>query len=243
MAKGASVGWGKEWALGTHKIVKENCDTSSIDKLKCTWKYGKTSETIYLVGDSMSWAIGDAILKYANEIGVNAISITRNACSITLVEYKDDSDCGLWRTKAISDIRANKPKLVIISNSVGYTIKETRGVGELVRLLEKSGIKAVVILPPPGGDSYSGRRSLLMSLGPKNRWSEQKDLDFASIYNLNKSYFYDPSDTLCKSKTCLISKDGHEIYTYGAHLSLFGEYYLYDSLSLFLNQKIKLKDR
>ena len=225
---GVTSGWNRDWTLNSHKVLAVGCGSGLIDFNKCSWKSSKSSDSIYLVGDSMSWAIADGVIVAAGSMNLNFQSLSRNGCAITKVSINGDGDCDAWRKRVINILLKEKPLLVGIANSAGYSDHELLGMGELVRLLNLNGIKVVFFLPPPGGDAYSGRRALFYRPGAESRTSPKPELTSMQKYGLlnysNAMQFivYDPSIFLC-TRRCVIAKNGKDYYTYGAHLSVYGD--------------------
>ena len=238
---GVSKGWGQDWALNSHSIMRKGCDAGLIDFNKCSWGNPEARDKIFIVGDSMSWAIGDAFISSAIKQNLQAFSLTRNGCSITISTLEKSSECGTWREKVIDILQSERPKLVVIANSIGYPEQDLQGMGKLVTLLRKSAIKVIFVTPPPGGDSYSGSRALAFRPGESSRQSILPTNLTLSKYGLSENpvdaglIIYDPAEDLCDS-TCIIAKDGKDYYNYGGHLSLYGNRVLQDSI----NQKVEI---
>jgi hypothetical protein len=234
--QGVSKGWGQDWALNSHTIMQKGCDSGLIDLEKCSWGNPSSKEKMFITGDSMSWAIGDAFINAASERNMRINSLTRNGCSITLSKLNEFSDCGTWRKKAIATLLVEKPQIVVIANSAGYPEKDLKGMGELVKLLTESSIKVIFVLPPPGGDVYSGLRALVYRPGAISRDSEIPAKIELSKYGLSSAekdtglVIYDPADDLCGS-SCTIAQDGKDYYNYGQHLSLHGNKVLQGSIN------------
>ena len=237
---GVAKGWGQDWALNSHAIMSVGCDAGLIDFEKCSWGDPNSSEEIFIAGDSMSWAIGDAFISFAIKQGMQAKSLTRNGCSITISDFDKQSACGQWREDAIGILLKEKPKLVVIANSIGYPEEDLVGMGKLVSLLRDSSIRVIFVTPPPGGDEYSGLRALAFRPGESSRESAIPAKIQLSKYGLSKSQIdsglivYDPAEDLCNSK-CTIAKDGKDYYNYGGHLSLYGNTILQRAI----NQKVE----
>jgi len=238
---GVSKGWGQDWALNSHSIMRKGCDAGLIDFNKCSWGNPEAKDKIIIVGDSMSWAIGDAFISSTIKQNLQAFSLTRNGCSITISILEKSSECGNWREKVIDILQSEKPKLVVIANSNGYPEEDLLGMGKLVNLLRKSAIKVIFVTPPPGGDYYSGMRALAFRPGESSREKTAPTKVELSKYGLSENQvdsgliIYDPSEDLCDS-TCIIAKDGKDYYNYGGHLSLYGNRVLQDSI----NQKVEI---
>ena len=237
---GVTKGWGQDWALNSHKIMRQGCDSGLIDFEKCSWGNPDSKDKMFIVGDSMSWAIGDAFISAAIKEEMRAISLTRNGCSITVSDFDKQSVCGQWRIRVINTLLKEKPKLIVIANSIGYPPEDLQGMGNLISILRKASIKIIFVTPPPGGDIYSGLRALAFRPGAKSREGALPARIVLSAYGLSKKQIepgiiiYDPTDDLCSSK-CAIAKDGKDYYNYGGHLSLYGNIVLQGAI----NQKVE----
>ena len=108
--------------------------------------------------------------------------------------------------------------------------------GELVKLLRESSIKVIFVLPPPGGDVYSGLRALAYRPGAISRDSALPVQIDLSKYGLTGAetdlnfVVYNPRYDLC-GDMCTISKDGKDYYNYGQHLSVYGNKVLQTSIN------------
>jgi peptidoglycan/LPS O-acetylase OafA/YrhL len=227
LSSGASRGWNQDWALNSHYVMNRGCDGGEIDFEKCYWGGPKSTKSIYLVGDSMSWAIANSVIDISSEVGFGVQSLTRNACSITVLKNYTDDPCDEWRKRAVNILSEKKPELVVIANSVGYPEPDLLGVGSLISRLNREGIRVLLILPPPGGDEFSDRRALFFRPGPASR-TKEKPLSFnlakyglENHQNSNLFQVYDPADNLCTIKECIIARDGKDYYTFGGHLSVY----------------------
>ncbi|MBU6164308.1 MAG: acyltransferase [Actinomycetales bacterium] len=227
---GVQKGWGQEWALNSHLIMRENCDVNTQKKMFCVWnESGK--DTIVLLGDSMAWAIGNSIIEFSRSNGYKLESYTRNACPPTHFSSRPNDDCGRWQSDSIKRILQIRPKLVVLASSFGYSDTVNIGLGKLISELGDSLIPTVVILPPPGGDNFSSRRAFFFAPGNSNRTRPRTDIDFLIKLGVKNTLgrdliFFNPSDYLCSQKQCVIARDGHDFYTYGGHLSPYGARYL-----------------
>jgi len=233
--QGVSRGWGQDWALNSHKVINKGCNTGLIDFEKCSWGNPTSKNKMFIVGDSMSWAIGNMFIAAAMKEGMQAISLTRDGCSITLSDSDKESTCGQWRIQVLDTLLKEKPKLIVIANSFGYSQEDLQGMGDLLSLLSKASIKTIFVTPPPGGDTYSGLRALAFRPGPKSRERALPERIDLSIIGLSDDQIvpgvliYDPADDLCNSK-CTIAKEGKDYYNYGGHLSVYGNNVLQGSV-------------
>jgi len=232
MYTGVSKGWNQDWALNTHKVMNRGCDAGEIDFKKCYWGDSKAVSSIYVVGDSMSWAIANSVIEVSLKEGLGVQTLVRNGCSITELKIYSDDPCGTWRNQVVKILSDKNPHLVVIANSVGYPEQDLLGMGELISRLNKEGTKVLFILPPPGGDEFSGRRALAFSPGSTTRSKERPEAISQEKYGLenyqNPKYFqvYDPAKNLCSEDVCVIAKNGNDYYTYGGHLSAYANQYL-----------------
>jgi peptidoglycan/LPS O-acetylase OafA/YrhL len=227
MYLGVSKGWSQDWALNTHKVMNRGCDAGDIDFKRCFWGDANSSTSIYLVGDSMAWAIADSAIEVSSKEGFGIQTLVRNGCSITkLTNYANDP-CSAWRKRVNATMSDRNPDLVIIANASGYPEQDLLGMGDLIVNLNREGTKVLFILPPPGGDEFSGRRALAFSPGNTNRSKERPEAISLAKFGLenyrNPKLFqvYDPANDLCSKDSCVIAKNGKDYYTYGAHLSVF----------------------
>lgn len=227
MFTGVSKGWKQDWALNTHQVMNRGCDAGLIDFEKCNWSNKEASSSIYVVGDSMSWAIADSVISSSLSEGLGVQAIVRNGCSITESTNTEGDPCTIWRKKVTEILLDKNPELVVIANSIGYPEQDLLGMGSLVSRLNTAGIKVLFVLTPPGGDEYSGRRALAFRPGNLDR-SKQKPEDFSlAKYGLEKYknpklfQVYDPANDLCSNSICVIAKNGKDFYTYGGHLSVY----------------------
>jgi peptidoglycan/LPS O-acetylase OafA/YrhL len=227
MYLGVSKGWNQDWALNTHKVMNRGCDGGDIDFKKCYWGDATSNRSIYVVGDSMSWAIADSVIEVSSKEGLGVQTLVRNGCSITeLTNYAADP-CSSWRKRVVEILSDKNPDLVIIASSSGYPEQDLLGMGDLISNLNRKGKKVLLILPPPGGDEFSGRRALAFSPGSANRSKERPEAISLARFGLenyrNPKLFqvYDPANNLCSQDSCVIAKNGKDYYTYGSHLSVY----------------------
>lgn len=233
---GVTKGWGQDWALNSHAIMKKGCDAGLIDFEKCSWGNPEAKDKVFIVGDSMSWGIGDAFISSALALNMQAISLTRNGCAITKSDTEKSGECGVWRERVIGILLQEKPSLIVIANSIGYPEEDLLGMGKLINLLRDSSIRVIFVTPPPGGDVYSSLRALAFKPGASFRVKAIPAKIELSKYGLSEDriepglIIYDPAEDLCDSK-CIIAKDGKDYYNYGGHLSLYGNRVLQDSIN------------
>jgi hypothetical protein len=82
--------------------MRKGCDGGLIDFERCSWGDPSQKDKMFVVGDSMSWAIGDAFINSGIQIGMRVNSLTRNGCSATVSNFDQQSPCGQWRKNVTS---------------------------------------------------------------------------------------------------------------------------------------------
>jgi len=235
MYLGVKKGWNQDWALNTHQVMMRGCDSGDIDFEKCYWGDEKATKTIYVVGDSFSWAFADSVIEVSLKEKFGVQTFVKNGCSITeQINYADDP-CSAWRKRVVKILSDNDPDLVIIANSNGYIEQDLLGMGDLIRKLNREATKVLFVLPPGGGDSYSGRRALAFRPGNENRSTQILPAINMAAYGLskyeNKNFFaiYDPTKVLCTT-SCISAKNGKDFYIYEGHLSVYANRILEPSI-------------
>lgn len=232
---GTSTGWGKDWALNSHLAMRAHCDLGVLGDPKCSWGNANSTKKLILVGDSMAWAIGDAVIPAAEYDGYSVSADIFNGCSVTSVEVKSGSTCDIWRSTLLAKLLIMKPQMVVMANSDGYSPQELMGYGNFAKALLKIGTRVLFVTSPAGGDQYSERRALFFHPGDKTRTSKiptpfNPDLHGFNLPSLDPHFeIFNVNQHLC-TRSCPISIDGHELYNYGAHLSLYGDRLLIDAM-------------
>ncbi len=235
MYLGVKKGWNQDWALNSHQVMMRGCDYGVIDFEKCYWGDVKATKTIYIVGDSLSWAFADSVIDVSLKEKLGVQTFVMNGCSITeQISYTDDP-CSVWRKRVVKILSDNDPDLVVIANSNDYPKQDLLGMGDLITKLNKEGTKILFVLPPGGGDSYSGRRALAFRPGNENRSTQILPAINMADYGLskyeNKNFFaiYNPRKVLCTTN-CISAKNGKDFYNYKGHLSVYANRILEPSI-------------
>ncbi|MBV5332242.1 hypothetical protein JZU54_01400, partial [bacterium] len=79
-AQAVQFGWGQPWSMGAHVAMQRNCDAQPSDFGTCTWNPDGESGTVFLVGDSQSWALADGVIEAATNLGMATTVVSTNAC-------------------------------------------------------------------------------------------------------------------------------------------------------------------
>jgi len=223
---GFSNGWGSDWALESHKVIARGCDSGTLIMSQCKWIVNKPTGNVILIGDSMSWSIGNAVIGAANSLGKNVQVFSKNGCSATLAPSESDISCTKWRQTVINFVSSSRPEVVVIANTKGNTESDLSGMGKMLELFVSNRIKTIFVLSTYGGDEFSSRRSVLFAPGERNRFFALGPKETLLKYMIDKktmkSSFFDvlrTSDLLCRNNLCPNALGGKEFFTYEGHLS------------------------
>lgn len=232
---GVSTGWGKDWALSSHKVIRSGCDNGVVSSERCLWgKLG--NERMAIIGDSMSWAIADPIIHFSLQKDLSVRAYTKNGCAAGY-PTKVVTECEKWQLYVASQLMSAPPKIVVIASSESDNTELRSSFESLLNMLYEKEIPTLVVLPPSGGDEYSSRKALLHSPGSRNRSSlpvpQSQTLSKikSTIQRFPNARYFDPTTVLCQTR-CKIAIGGKEIYNYGKHLSVYGSWLLADALYL-----------
>jgi peptidoglycan/LPS O-acetylase OafA/YrhL len=248
---GAERGWGQDWALGAHAIKRRDCDSGRFDPDRCTWNAEARSGHIVLVGDSQAWALGDALVDIAKSTDRRLLALVLNGCPFLDPELQDTgafvgSAC---REREASIVRyledVGVSTVVIANNSPGYVGQDvskaevwSTALGSVVEQVMGMGHDVAVVLPPPAGDSDSGRGGLLLRPSrPRSTLASETlesrrvavGADLAAVSSQGVGVL-DPAEVLCDEKSCTTATADHELYVDGNHLSVNGARLLIDDL-------------
>jgi hypothetical protein len=260
LALGAKTGWGLDWPLGAHVVVRNDCDHGEFDPTACTWAVEDSRGVVLLAGDSQSWAVADGLIAVAGELGYDTTVATLNGCAFVYpdVEFPGDSaQCLEFRSAVVEFATSFRPAAVVISNwSTGYVSivdsdSRRRWVSGHVGLFEvfnDLGVPVILISSYPAGDDHSISRSLIVrpdadrSTDASRRredraWLIELEIQMAADYD--EVYVIDPYEVLCDQTDCWTAVGGTEYYTDNNHLSRAGSLLLAPSLAEILGIEIR----
>jgi peptidoglycan/LPS O-acetylase OafA/YrhL len=252
MYLGVANGWNTNWALGSHKVISRGCDSGTLSFENCWWLKSESKDSILLVGDSMAWSIGNSIIEAAHRLNLNAQVLAKNGCSASSTPSESDLNCSFWRKKIFRHIVETKPKVVVLANTKGNSKQDLEGIGQLASNILKSDIPVIMVLSLYGGDEFSARRALFFRPGPRDRNFRQvvEDIDpyqIAEVIEDRNFRLLSIGDFLCKNNICPNAIQGNDVFTYGGHLSSFGNSLILNSLTFelgkFLNYQISSKTK
>lgn len=242
---GASIGWGQEWALGSHQVMRNGCDTGQIATQRCSWNTQDSEGTVMLIGDSQAWSIGDSVIAAAAEFKYGTLTAVRNGCSLSR-RNELSSTCADHNEELHNAVQRIKPEIVVIAqNSLGY-VSEPGKISAWIEDLEAAvndlleHTEAVLIVGViPQGDGRAAEASLLikparprgmpLSSQPPLR-NELIRLEDLLARNMPRVSFLDPADALCNRNVCQIAIEASELYVDGNHLSPAGAQVLTDHM-------------
>ena len=232
---GINSGWGQSWALTSHIAMQHDCDKPPLKLEKCTFGKKDSENRVIIAGDSQSWAIADGVINALVNINVSVTVVSHNNCPfIQDSELVVGQECADWNLKLRELIENNKYRYLIVSNSLSYSGLDLSEISNLLNSFESKSIRTILVIPPPGGDSTSSTRSLLLRHGDATRFgtnaSQARNIEIIKNISVNSpnTQLVDPANYLCNNSKCKIAENGVEYYTDGNHLSVSGANLLVD---------------
>jgi hypothetical protein len=109
-------------------IYSDGChlDVPSVTPGECVFGEAGSDTTVVLFGDSHAAQWFPALERLATERGWRLVSITKSACTTADVDIwsaiakRTYDECSRWREAALERIAAERPDLVVVSDSRGY---------------------------------------------------------------------------------------------------------------------------
>ena len=268
LAVGARHGWGLDWPVGQHTVMRNDCVGSS-DLTHCTWPEVGSRGTVILAGDSQAWSVADGVIAAAAELEHRTTVVSTNGCPFILLPTGQpnneqthnradgskigDPSCDAHRRGIVEMIVATRPSAVLIANQDhGYSSivpnqhEWEAALETTVRRIRSEGIPVVIMIPRPDGDKES--TASLLFPGSANRWKKAIVARESRFWHREMAGrisgsdprvdFFDPSDTLCDEAVCWSARDGVDYYTNFNHLSRSGALLLAPSLRAVLEPMI-----
>ena len=225
------------------------CHAESGETKPATCEFGATesTHTVFLIGDSHAAQWFPTLDRLAHEHGWRLVSLTKSACpAADLPVYhttlkREYTECATWRDAVLERIRADRPDMVVISDSragqllvdgaqVPSTTRDDLWAVGLQRSIDAIATTArqVVVIgdtPNPAGDppvclsdhlddALACATPASKALAPKRTMTERRVAERAG------ATFIDPSPWLCPTDPCpviigrvLIYRDGHHMTT------------------------------
>ena len=242
LAGGATRGWGMDWPLGTHEVVRAGCDSGEFDPEKCTWGDGEGGRSVLLAGDSQSWALAGGLIDALVPKGTDLTVASRNACPFVAGPFGRDDDregCRHFRSEVIAHASSTRPDLVVLANwSLDYLVDDEpgrlaweEGLLGVIEPLRAAGLDVVLVGSYPTGDGVRDGRSMFARVGG-DRWTDameirslhasSRDVERRAIGRLPGAVLFDPFPSFCEEQRCRTAVDGVEYYTDPKHLSVVG---------------------
>ena len=260
LALGAKTGWGLDWPLGAHVVVRNDCDHGEFDPTACTWAAEDSRGVVLLAGDSSAWAVADGLIAVAGELGYDTTVGVMNNCAFLHPDEgmaPDSAQCREFRSAVVEFATSFRPVAVVISNwstafvSIDASDSRRRWVSGHVGLFEvfnDLGVPVILISSYPAGDDHSISRSLISrpdadrSTDASRRredraWLVELEIQMAAGYD--EVYVIDPYEVLCDQTDCWTAVGGTEYYTDNSHLSKAGSLLLAPSLAEILGIEIR----
>lgn len=242
LASGATRGWGLDWPLGAHEVVRSGCDSGEFDPERCTWGDGGGARSVLLVGDSQSWALADGLIDELALAGTDLTVASRNACPFVAGPFGRDDDreaCSRFRAEVMDHALSTRPGLVVVSNwSLDYLVDDEpgrlaweEGLLSVIEPLRAAGLDVVLVGSYPTGDGVRDGRSMFAGV-EEDRWTDAaqirsihappRSVERRAIGRVPGAILFDPFPTFCGEVRCRTAVGGIEFYTDPKHLSVAG---------------------
>jgi peptidoglycan/LPS O-acetylase OafA/YrhL len=247
---GARLGWGQDWALGSHSVLRRGCEAGDFDPVRCRWSVPAAQGTILLLGDSQSWAIADGLIPAAADLGLETIVASQNGCPFLSPPTAPGQPpplkpwCRVRNAEVLRFATTHPVRIAVIANrSLEYpSLSEAAwraGFSAVIRALRSSGAGVVLISPTPLADEQSRRLSLLGKSSPdrftaldhhRDLHRHTKELERRIADENSGTIVFDPATVLCDDRRCAVARDGIQLYSDRNHLSRSGALLLQDGL-------------
>jgi peptidoglycan/LPS O-acetylase OafA/YrhL len=211
---------------------------------------GNGSNNVFLIGDSHTDAIYVGYGKTLEKRGYTLVNLAVPGCFVLGSDKKNlniiHKNCDNDIKNVIDTVLAQKPKIVILSNSYWLENQKTfeEGMDETLSYFPRE-IKLVWFLQTPRvpfnlmtsiSRPLSTQSALAHSSFPRSSYDKMiKGMDII-ISRLNNKYpnliTIDPGTVLCNAKNCPVFSDNKFLYGDTTHLSVFGSGYLAENLSI-----------
>ena len=229
-----SSGFLRPWSMNAHSAIQNGCDGPNPDLAKCTWNAGPESVgSVLVVGDSNAWSSADGVIAAAEEQRMTTIVASTNGCPfISRERIEPQGPCSDAQESSWKVVEQVSPDILVVANNRSESVDESH-VDSLLSDLNRLVDDVLFIEKDVGGDSYSGRQSILVSLGSSTRRVEKVE-SRAAIPETSSATVLPLSRALCEEKGCFVAKDGVEFFTDPGHLSREGALLLTPELSDYL---------
>ena len=199
--------------------------------LTCVFGAARGRVRITLFGDSHALQWLPALDRAARANGWRVTSITKSACPSANVRYDDSGpaahrpSCDVWRRKVIAWIRRHPQDLVIVANSRGYDLLDSRGrelpkaaadvawragVGRTLRAMPDD-VRLMVLgdVPAPGRPiarclARNPRDISACQRSRRKSWGALRDDAERAAAEANGALFRSPASTVCPYDPCPI---------------------------------------
>ncbi|MBN1091662.1 acyltransferase [Blastococcus sp. TML/M2B] len=218
----------KQWDEGCLHISEENVDT-------CRWGDADATQSIAVLGDSFAAAWVPGLREEFVPAGWSVQSLTFGLCpnitALTLFEGEPFDGCVEHREWALEHILENPPTVVVMTHSWRAQLQRgadrpslyTEGLTEIVRRVQASGARVVVLGAPPGSESLqtcptslNGPQDCLR--GPAETFAPQMASERA-VAAATGARAIDPEPWFCVDDRCPTFVGSTPVYGDGQHLT------------------------
>lgn len=161
-------------SLGAHAAMQMDWDAQPNDYSRCTWSVPSPIGSVLLVGDSQSWVDSDGVIEAARNIAMSTTVASTNGCPFVAPDKASAISgpaCGDSVRRTLPRIEKDSPSILLIANAESYPEAVlSKGLKSIPNKL-RGRIPVVVIRQPPGGDEWTGQKSILLRPGGADRTS------------------------------------------------------------------------
>jgi peptidoglycan/LPS O-acetylase OafA/YrhL len=230
--------------LNAPVIYGMGCDQwfRSADLRLCSFGDPKAAHTAVAFGDSVALQWFPAYARLFDRPGWRLLVLTKSACPMVDAPIfyarigREYTVCAQWRRRALREIAALKPEVVIVGSTFGYHytkaqwIAGTRAV--LQRLASAAGtvylMRSTPILPFDGPDCMAPRSRLYADLRGRARCTAPADSALGNAIAtwlrtaaapFGNVHFIDMTNAICPDDVCHAELDGHLVYRDNQHMT------------------------
>ncbi len=218
----------KQWDEGCLHISESNVD-------RCRYGDPRAEQSIAVLGDSFAAAWVPALREELVPAGWSVQSLTFGLCpniaTLTLFENEPFTACVEHREWAIQRLLDDPPSVVLLSHSWRAQLERGAdkrevyqdGLTDVVRRVQASGARVVLLAAPPGSESLQTCPTSLNGPddclgGPADTFDEQVQSE-REVAALTGAKAIDPEDWFCVQDRCPTFVGSTPVYGDGLHLT------------------------
>ncbi|HET9032599.1 MAG TPA: acyltransferase family protein [Dokdonella sp.] len=237
-------------------IYGMGCDDwyNSADVKICAFGPQDAKHTAVAMGDSIGLQWFPALAKVFDKPDWRLLVLTKSSCPMVEEPFfysrigREYTECDEWRSKALTEIAALKPDIVVLGSTYyyGFTASQLKeGTERLLQPLVNSVRRIFILRSTPrllfDGPSCAAPRSALFSSLSGDQhcasvaYNEHNELVFESLESAASRFpnvrIVDMTDAVCPNGTCRAERDGVIVFRDSQHMSATFAESLGDALS------------